>query len=642
MFANADVQGGRMKAHIVGGGFGGLAAAALLIRNTGVPGEDITIYEADDRMGGGFFLAGDARSGYNLPDAYVFDKEFRCAFDLLASIPSVSDPNISVKDQFFAFNAMHLYPYPLHIIDRNGHVAQHSWNFGLSLSDRFALARLSLTPEAWLDARRIEEFFSPRFFSTEFWLLFTAIAGALPQHCAMEFRRYLNRNVGLLRSLSDTSNILRTPINPYQTFIEPLVAWLRPRGVNLLTGAFVQDIGFAPLPGRITVNRLDYERGGAASSVAIAPEDIVLVTIGSQAADFSTGSMAEAPEYVHTGRSWALWKRLAQGRKEFGNPNAYFGAPRIADSRWVTFTVTTTGTEFIDQIAKLTGDEPERLGRLILIDSSWVLALSIRHQPKIIDQPRDTLVWSGYGLYPERNGDFIRKRMDQCTGAEILEEVLRQLRFDRQLDANMASSICIPCDMPYVNNVWLMRKRGHRPPVVPDGATNIGLIGQYVEAQQEIAFTIEYSARTAWQAVHTLLQCGPAPPPVYQKAALLALVGLEQARPYSPATTPPRAPAPAERERPLGFPGPVRPHPPTEPGPTRPSDTAATESPSAPHLGEVKDRDVERHVRIAFEDIEDRRRLGPSEGMVADRSYRFFVDLGLTQDSRLVGEAGKI
>ena len=47
-----------MKAHIVGGGFGGLAATGYLIRNAGVSGEDITIYEADERMGGGFFLSG--------------------------------------------------------------------------------------------------------------------------------------------------------------------------------------------------------------------------------------------------------------------------------------------------------------------------------------------------------------------------------------------------------------------------------------------------------------------------------------------------------------------------------------------------------------------------------------------------------
>jgi phytoene dehydrogenase-like protein len=45
-----------MRAHIVGGGFGGLAAAALLVRNAGMAGTDITIYEADDALGGGFFL----------------------------------------------------------------------------------------------------------------------------------------------------------------------------------------------------------------------------------------------------------------------------------------------------------------------------------------------------------------------------------------------------------------------------------------------------------------------------------------------------------------------------------------------------------------------------------------------------------
>ena len=34
-----------MKAHIVGGGFGGLAAAAYLVRDAGMSGQDITVYE---------------------------------------------------------------------------------------------------------------------------------------------------------------------------------------------------------------------------------------------------------------------------------------------------------------------------------------------------------------------------------------------------------------------------------------------------------------------------------------------------------------------------------------------------------------------------------------------------------------------
>jgi oleate hydratase len=70
--------------------------------------------------------------------------------------------------------------------------------------------------------------------------------------------------------------------------------------------------------------------------------------------------------------------------------------------------------------------------------------------------------------------------------------------------------------MPFVNNIWMPRTRTNRPRPVPEGSTNLGLIGQYVEVEQDVAFTIEYSARTAWEAIHTLLKRGPAPPDVYQ------------------------------------------------------------------------------------------------------------------------------
>ena len=42
-------------------------------------------------------------------------------------------------------------------------------------------------------------------------------------------------------------------------------------------------------PASTTVNRLDYERRGTATSVEVALEDFVLVTTGSQAADLSAG-----------------------------------------------------------------------------------------------------------------------------------------------------------------------------------------------------------------------------------------------------------------------------------------------------------------------------------------------------------------
>jgi oleate hydratase len=504
-----------MKAHIVGGGFGGLAAAGYLIKNAGVSGPDITIYEADAEMGGSFSLGGNAQSGYILPSGSVFDPEFRCTFELLKDIPSKDEPALSVTDHFFKFNREHPFNNQGRLLDRNGN-KKHGPRFGLGLRDAFDLARLALKSEEKLEGRRIEEFFSPSFFETEFWLIYSTIMGSLPQHSATELRRYLNRTLHLFPSLSDMAKILRTPVNQNEAFIVPLVEWLRGRGVNLRNRVFVRDVGFAPTPG-ITVNRLDIEQGGAATSIAVAPDDIVLLTFGSQAADLSIGSMHQAPVPQTAGRSWKIWEKLAQGNKAFGNPGAFFGTPQhILDSRWVSFTVTTKGTEFTKALEKLTGSKTGYGGLVSLIDSKWRVSLSVFLQPEMIKQPEDTTVWWGYGLFPQEFGEFVPKRMNECSGAEILEEVLKHMRLDQDFDKIMSSSICIPCDLPYCNNIWLPRTGTDRPPPVPEGSTNLGLFGQYVEVPKDVAFTIEYSARCAWEAIHVLTRRGPAPPDVYQ------------------------------------------------------------------------------------------------------------------------------
>jgi oleate hydratase len=76
-----------------------------------------------------------------------------------------------------------------------------------------------LTPEAMLDGRRIEEFFSRRFFLTEFWFLWSTLMGSLPQHSVIEFRRYMNRFLYLFPDLSDMSGVMRTPVNQHQFFL---------------------------------------------------------------------------------------------------------------------------------------------------------------------------------------------------------------------------------------------------------------------------------------------------------------------------------------------------------------------------------------------------------------------------------------
>src|SRR5260370_8694112 len=56
-----------------------------------------------------------------------------------------------------------------------------------------------------------------------------------------------------------------------------------------------------------------------------------------------------------------------------------------------------------------------RGGLVTLKDSGRVLWLSIFHPPEIISQPPGTSASGGYGLHPDPNGDFARKRCDKCT-----------------------------------------------------------------------------------------------------------------------------------------------------------------------------------------------------------------------------------
>ena len=48
-------------------------------------------------------------------------------------------------------------------------------------------------------------------------------------------------------------------------------------------------------------------------------------------------------------------------------------------------------------------------------DSSWLLSWTINRQPQFRSQPKDQcLVWV-YALFTDRNGDYVKKPMRDCT-----------------------------------------------------------------------------------------------------------------------------------------------------------------------------------------------------------------------------------
>lgn len=127
-------------------------------------------------------------------------------------------------------------------------------------------------------------------------------------------------------------------------------------------------------------------------------------------------------------------------------------------------------------------------------DSNWLCSFVFPRQPHFINQPENCQVCWGYALHPERIGDFVNKSMLECTGNEILVEMMGHLQFDMDLVKN---AICKPCIMPFITSMFMTRSMADRPSVVPKGCKNLGFISQFANVPNDVVFTVEYSVRAA-------------------------------------------------------------------------------------------------------------------------------------------------
>jgi oleate hydratase len=179
--------------------------------------------------------------------------------------------------------------------------------------------------------------------------------------------------------------------------------------------------------------------------------------------------------------------------------------------------VTTDNPTFFKLMEEFSGSQAGKGGLITFKDSSWLLTIVLNHQPHFHEQPDGTFVWWGYALFPHQAGDHVGKPMAECTGREMLTEVMGHLGFADSAQI-VDTSIVIPAMMPYITSQFLVRKAGDRPDVVPRGSTNLAFMGQYAEVPDDVVFTVEYSVRTAWTAVAGLLHLDKQPPPVYKGA----------------------------------------------------------------------------------------------------------------------------
>lgn len=113
------------------------------------------------------------------------------------------------------------------------------------------------------------------------------------------------------------------------------------------------------------------------------------------------------------------WRRSGPG---LGNPEPFFG--NVNESNWESFTVTCKGNRLLKMIENYSGNIPGSGALMTFKDSSWRMSIVVAAQPHFKAQDPDTTIFWGYGLYTDHVGDYVKKPMRDCTGAEILKELL--------------------------------------------------------------------------------------------------------------------------------------------------------------------------------------------------------------------------
>jgi oleate hydratase len=499
-------------AHLIGSGIGSLAAAAFMIRDGGMPGADITIYESQPVPGGALDGSGAAESGYSMRGGRMLTTDnYECTWDLYRTIPSLADPAITVFDETVAFNTPVTAHAQARLVDRNRAIRDVT-HMGFSMADRLELLKLTEASEDKLGDSRITDWLSPPFFQTNFWFMWQTTFAFQPWHSAVEFRRYLHRFIKEFSRIETLAGVKRTVYNQYDSLVLPLVAWLKARGVHFRHDSTVTDIALATEVGQITVTGLTVRHAGADSVVAVAADDLVILQNGSMTDASSLGTMTTAPARLTKADSagWALWERLSDGRPEFGNPAAFNTS--IPESYWHSFTVTLHDSAFFDRMEAFSGNRAGTGGLVTFRDSNWLMSVVLAHQPHFANQPAGVQVFWGYALHPDRIGDFVAKPMADCTGADILQELAGHLNFD--LTSTFATANCIPCRMPYITSMFMPRKPGDRPAPIPATSRNLGMVSQFVEIPEDTVFTVEYSVRVAQTVVYRMLGIEREIPPV--------------------------------------------------------------------------------------------------------------------------------
>ncbi|MSU06650.1 oleate hydratase [Spirochaetales bacterium NM-380-WT-3C1] len=529
-FARPEKPAGvdRKSAYIIGTGLAGLSAAFYLLRDGQMKGEHIHLLEKLELAGGSCDGRKDVTKGFYMRGGREMDNHFECMWDLYRSVPSIENPGLSVLDEYYYLNKKDPNYSLCRATVNCGEDAHTDKLFNLDKDSALALSKLFITPEKDLEDKKINEVLPASFFETNFWLYWQTMFAFQPWASALEMKRYLCRYVHHIDGLPDFTALRFTKYNQYESMILPLVKYLEQGGVKIEYGFDVKNVIIDNIDGKRVAKKIIYIKDGKESSIDLCEDDLVFITNGCCTDTSCYGDQDHAPDLSHikngSGESWDMWKNIASQATngEYGNPDAF--CSDINATNWMSATVATSDEEIIDKIMNICKRDPRSgkvtTGGIVTVKDStknWYLSWTINRQPQFKSQDKNTvLIWL-YSLNTNKEGNWIKKPMRECSGKEVCEEWLYHIGLDQSKIEAKAANACntTTCYMPYINAFFQPRKESDRPKVVVDNAVNFAFIGQFAETPRDTIFTTEYSIRTGMEAAYTLLNVDRGVPEVW-------------------------------------------------------------------------------------------------------------------------------
>jgi oleate hydratase len=504
-------------AFIVGGGIAGLSAAAFLATDGHMPGENITVYDQLKVVGGSMDGSGNAIDGYVSRGERELEPYMECLWYLFAMVPSLEEEGRTVLDETRECNKK----LPIHANRRlfeKGFRPRDISSLGLTRADMENMVRMITTPEEELEYVTIEQWFTADYFKSNLWYYWSSMLAFQSYHSLIEMKRYTIRFMQHLDGIEHLKGILRTRYDQYNSLILPLQTWLVGKGVHFVTAATVEEIHVEVMGKQKTVTSLEVTQKGETTRVPVAAADLVFFTNGSMTQNSSHGSnQTVAKMNLDADRRgvFTVWEKLAKVSPVFGRPEKFISNPD--KSHFVSYTITITDyPEFFEFLEERSGNQIGAAGIETLVDSAWFQSFNTPPQPAFKGQPENVQVLWGYGLHGNQIGDFIQKPMTECTGEEILRELLYHLDYLEYYDELIQHTKIITTMMPYITSQFMPRGLKDRPQIIPEGSANLALIGQFVELEGDVVFTVETSVRTAMIAVYRMLHLDKPITPMFE------------------------------------------------------------------------------------------------------------------------------